>query len=221
MLARTVFHKRVTSVELWRSQSSHIGSVREYHGDPGPRTSLHRKTARKQLRQAVDGGSGSIQGLDQLEKLFQLDSRVEGSNRVYSKHLPVGPGPSRSNDGVNDASRPPRQASQAKDVPSRSMISARQQNRLPRYSDGGSSSGLSVANNQYKTAIRIQKWIREHPSPIRDNEIENLILMITSAEKSQANVVAWNLLFGLLGREGKLNRMWKAFNEVISPFTMM
>lgn len=37
---------------------------------------------------------------------------------------------------------------------------------------------------------------------------------VTNKNKEKVNVVVWNQVLGIMGREGKLDRMWRSFNEV-------
>ncbi len=76
------------------------------------------------------------------------------------------------------------------------------------------SNRLELADSPYVTAMRIRNWIDSRPRPFQDKDVESLYTMVISGNRSQIDVVAWNMLFILLGRQGKLDRMWRAFNEV-------
>ncbi|KAL1410656.1 hypothetical protein Q8F55_004675 [Vanrija albida] len=64
----------------------------------------------------------------------------------------------------------------------------------------------------YKTSLKIKKWIDRHPSPLSPPQVDEVVKMVSDAPVATVNAAVWNLVFALLGRERKYDRMWKAFN---------
>ncbi len=44
--------------------------------------------------------------------------------------------------------------------------------------------------------------------------MDEAVGIVLGAEKGAVNAVVWNMLLGLIGREGSLERMWKLYNDV-------
>ena len=65
----------------------------------------------------------------------------------------------------------------------------------------------------YETSARVTEWIAKHKRPT-DGEIESLINLLTTAGRQRVNAVVWNQVLAFLGRQGKMERMWKAYQDV-------
>jgi pentatricopeptide repeat protein len=47
-------------------------------------------------------------------------------------------------------------------------------------------------------------------------DIDRAIQLVTEAPRSTVSTPVWNMLLGMIGREGRLELMWKTFNDVSS-----
>lgn len=56
--------------------------------------------------------------------------------------------------------------------------------------------------------------MRTKSRPLRSQDLDELMQFVTNKNKEKVNVVVWNQVLGIMGREGKLDRMWRSFNEV-------
>jgi pentatricopeptide repeat protein len=160
--------------------------IREYHGDPGPSSSLHLKSRKKQLRETVSGDrkGGSLKDLAALDDLMNADSRR----------------PFRARDETRSNMREPSFRPQS--------TYGQSNTQLPR------TWAPAAPTDPYATAFNLQRWIKFHPSPMSEHDVDKAYEMVVDARQEAVNAPVWNILLALLGREGKLDRMWKAFNEV-------
>jgi pentatricopeptide repeat protein len=45
-------------------------------------------------------------------------------------------------------------------------------------------------------------------------DIDRAIKLVTDSPKTALSTPVWNMLLGMIGREGRLELMWKTFNDV-------
>jgi pentatricopeptide repeat protein len=45
-------------------------------------------------------------------------------------------------------------------------------------------------------------------------QVEEVLRIVMEVPRDAVNAPVWNMVFAMLGREKKLDRMWKAFNDV-------
>lgn len=68
--------------------------------------------------------------------------------------------------------------------------------------------------HSYMLSKTIHKWIANHKSPLTERQIDEVEAIVTNALNESVNAAVYNLLFSVLGSEGKFQRMWKAYNTV-------
>lgn len=66
----------------------------------------------------------------------------------------------------------------------------------------------------YKFSKKVQQWIDRHRSPLTPPQVEEVMKLVNDAPLDSVNAAVYNLVFALLGREGKFQRMWKLFNAM-------
>jgi hypothetical protein len=66
----------------------------------------------------------------------------------------------------------------------------------------------------FETSKRVAEWIAKHPSPIKPWDIDELLRMVMDAPRYRMNTVVWNQVLSLLGKEHKLEVMFRALNHV-------
>jgi hypothetical protein len=74
--------------------------------------------------------------------------------------------------------------------------------------------GLMEPQSPYTSSEYVKTWISRHDAPLSDKQIEELVKLVEDLHPKSVNAAVWNLVLGLLGREKKYQRMWKAFNQV-------
>lgn len=90
--------------------------------------------------------------------------------------------------------------------------------RSPQFGLG--SHGNRKDGDPFATSRLLREHIQASPSPMSNTQIEAAERIIATAPKSAVNVVVWNQLLALLGREGRFEKMWKSFNDVSHLFSI-
>ncbi len=179
---------------------------REYPGDPGPST---RKTEELRVRSSIRSGrqGTTLNDRDILDGFLDASSPEPFRQRPYGAERPkLLPGrahrdaPSRQTFGQS-RTRP--QVRPRFDPTSKNFYNPRP---LP--------PSTVLEPNPYDTSRQLREWIRAHPSPINHSSMDEAVGIVLGAEKGAVNAVVWNMLLGLIGREGSLERMWKLYNDV-------
>ena len=82
-------------------------------------------------------------------------------------------------------------------------------NQIPNYERPTGHMG-----DPFETSKRVAEWIAKHPSPIKPWDIDELLRMVMDAPRYRMNTVVWNQVISLLGKEHKLEVMFRALNHV-------
>ena len=187
------------------------------------------KSAKRRIRDNVLSGTGSealwdVNDIDRLPLQYQTQrSRCPGPSFQDVKLWPTKPAvpwkgkeKERADEGDSDsvASRPSWPLRSQVKSPARAHLSPRPRS-VTRGSVGFGSSGASVRGDPaYQLSERLGKHIGRCKSPMRNEDVQKAISMVYEAPESHATGPVWGRLFALLGREGRLDRMWTAFNDV-------
>jgi hypothetical protein len=73
-----------------------------------------------------------------------------------------------------------------------------------------------TAPDAYGTSLRLRKAIQPRSGAMTSADIDRAIQLVTEAPRSTVSTPVWNMLLGMIGREGRLELMWKTFNDVSS-----
>ena len=84
-------------------------------------------------------------------------------------------------------------------------------NQLPR-----SARPTGHQSDAFETSKRITEWIKDHPSPIKPWEVDELLRLVMDAPRYRMNTVCWNQVISLLGKEHKHETMFRSLNHVRS-----
>ena len=173
-----------TTGRVWASASQ---AEFGQNGDPGPNATKFRKSQRKALR---EGKTQVVGGLDALNDL--LDPR---------------PASSKENDRPRTFTRERgRDSTGVKEREGRTSV-----RRGPRNFEY---KGKSVSPpDAYGTSMRLSKITRSK-SGMTPADLDKAIKMVMDSPKSEVSTPVWNMLLGTIGREGRLELMWKTFNDV-------
>jgi hypothetical protein len=64
----------------------------------------------------------------------------------------------------------------------------------------------------------LKKITNTRNGPMSLADLDKAIKLVMEAPRSTVSTPVWNMLLGTIGREGRLELMWKTFNDVgISP----
>lgn len=157
------------------------------NGDPGPNAAKFRKSQRKAL---LEGKTQAVGGLDALNDL--LDPQPAGR---------------KENDRPRTFTRArDRDSGRGKEREGRTLV-----RRGPRSFEY---KGKSVSPpDAYGTSMRLSKITRSK-SGMTPADLDKAIKMVMDSPKSEVSTPVWNMLLGTIGREGRLELMWKTFNDV-------
>lgn len=170
-------------------------------GDPGPSTLSHSRKARSKFFEAVRSGRDKpIGDAESLHKLF--DSTRVASPRLerrFDRNGPMEPGrPAEPQQRWGMRERGSRRGSDTKPV---------------RYYK---SEPVELSLDPYSTSRRLRRYMEAHPSPMSSEQLETATAIVVNAPKNAASAPTWNMLFGLLAREGRMNQAWTLYNKVSS-----
>lgn len=76
---------------------------------------------------------------------------------------------------------------------------------------------LPAPTDPYGTSLRLKKIIQPRSGEMTSADVEKAIKLVMEAPRSAVSVPVWNMLLGMIGREGRLELMWKTFNDVREP----
>jgi len=68
------------------------------------------------------------------------------------------------------------------------------------------------------TSRELKAWIAKNKAPIgksmKSVQIEEAIGLLLATPREGVNAAVYNQLLALIGREGRMERMWRLFNDV-------
>lgn len=70
------------------------------------------------------------------------------------------------------------------------------------------------APDAYGTSLKLRKITRPKTGPMTAADLDNAIKLVMESPKSTVSTPVWNMLLGTIGRQGRLELMWKTFNDV-------
>ncbi|KAL7418912.1 hypothetical protein Q5752_006596 [Cryptotrichosporon argae] len=93
-----------------------------------------------------------------------------------------------------------------------------------RRAGAGAAGGPSQPRTPRELSFAIHKWIdRRAGRTLTTPETDELLALVEGAPRLSVNAPVWNLVLGILGKEGRMSTMWKAFNNMkkrgIAPTT--
>lgn len=196
---------------------SAVGSIRELtstsrvwayaetsRGDPGPNAAKFRKSQKKALRS--EKSTKVVGGLDTLNGLLDPASRPLSRERSRQYDTPRDDHPGRSSRFSNSRD-------------DRSGRSQRFENpRDSRFGNGPR--GFEAPNRNasppdaYGTSLKLRKITKPRIGVMSPADLDKAIKLVMDAPKSTVSTPVWNMLLGTIGREGRLELMWKTFNDV-------
>ena len=94
---------------------------------------------------------------------------------------------------------------------SRFPASPRSPSRSPLGRHGKTSAVVEA--DAYDTSHRLKAWLRTRPE-LKTGQFDELMTFVSETPKNKVNAVVWNQVLGVLGQHGKMDRMWKAYNDV-------
>lgn len=189
-------------------------------GDPGPNAAKFRKSQKKALRSEksikVVGGLDVLNGfLDNAPPQFKERTRQYDTPR--DEHSGRG---SRGNASDDRAVRASRFGNPREDRSGRNTRFDDSRNersgRSPRFEQLSRSPSPPDA---YGTSLKLRKITKSKPAPMSTAELDKAIKLVTEAPRSTVSTPVWNMLLGTIGREGRLELMWKTFNDVSFLYT--
>ena len=71
-----------------------------------------------------------------------------------------------------------------------------------------------VSTDPYGTSLRLKKIIQPRSGTMTTVDVEKAIKLVMETPRNAVSVPVWNMLLGMIGREGRLELMWKTFNDV-------
>lgn len=66
----------------------------------------------------------------------------------------------------------------------------------------------------FRTSIKLREITKSRPAPMSTADLDKAIKLVMDAPRSTVSTPVWNMLLGTIGREGRLELMWKTFNDV-------
>lgn len=187
--------------------------VREYHGDPGPTTSRQRVQGRPTQSQGTPGAFGrqmprQTYGAASIDPSSRSAPSRPGSYGGPQSLRPRSPSADRGGPRAAPLRSRPGESANRPSYPQRSSDPNNDRNyRNPHQLAVG-------ATDAFETSSRLKTWMRTKSRPLRSQDLDELMQFVTNKNKEKVNVVVWNQVLGIMGREGKLDRMWRSFNEV-------
>jgi hypothetical protein len=62
--------------------------------------------------------------------------------------------------------------------------------------------------------LKLRKITKPRIGVMSPADLDKAIKLVMDAPKSTVSTPVWNMLLGTIGREGRLELMWKTFNDV-------
>lgn len=208
-------------------QATTAYQYREYRGDPGPSTAAGRNDYRANAARNVANAdrrvsakqdrvkSGAGFGLDRRSNVPSNPSYPRRASNTRDGGRPSPPTPYRSGPSAGPSRPGPRGAGfgMQQNRPSGKYASSARPapfyNQIPNYERPTGHMG-----DPFETSKRVAEWIAKHPSPIKPWDIDELLRMVMDAPRYRMNTVVWNQVISLLGKEHKLEVMFRALNHV-------
>lgn len=81
-----------------------------------------------------------------------------------------------------------------------------------RFNNGRSP--IPAPTDPFGTSLRLKRIIQPRSGPMTSADVEKAIKMVMETPRDAVSVPVWNMLLGMIGREGRLELMWKTFNDV-------
>jgi len=70
------------------------------------------------------------------------------------------------------------------------------------------------APDAYGTSLKLRKITQPRIGTMTSADLDKAIKLVVESPKSSVSTPVWNMLLGKIGREGRLELMWKTFNDV-------
>jgi hypothetical protein len=70
------------------------------------------------------------------------------------------------------------------------------------------------STDPYGTSLRLKKIIQPRSGTMTSADVEKAIKLVMETSRNAVSVPVWNMLLGMIGRECRLELMWKTFNDV-------
>jgi hypothetical protein len=86
--------------------------------------------------------------------------------------------------------------------------------RGPRRHEHPTRSTSTSVPDAYGTSIKLRKITKPRTGVMSPADLDKAINMVMDAPKSTVSTPVWNMLLGTIGRAGRLELMWKTFNDV-------
>ena len=197
---------------------AYAGYAETSRGDPGPNAAKFRKSQKKALRS--EKSIKVVGGLDALNGLLDPASRPPPRERSIQYGAPRDDRPERITRFSNPRDdRPGRSSRFENPRDDRSGRSQRFDNpREDRFGRGPrrfEPPGRTASPpDAYGTSIKLRKITKPRIGVMSPADLDKAIKLVMDAPKSTVSTPVWNMLLGTIGREGRLELMWKTFNDV-------
>ena len=202
-----------SSSRVW----AYAGYAETSRGDPGPNAAKFRKSQKKALRSEksikVVGGLDALNGLlnpappPPRESVRQYDTPRDdrsGGRSQFDNLRDDRPGQSSRFDNPRE-DRSGR--SQRFDSPRDDRFG-----RGPRQFEPPTRTASPP--DAYGTSLKLRKITKPRIGVMSPADLDKAIKLVMDAPKSTVSTPVWNMLLGTIGREGRLELMWKTFNDV-------
>ncbi|ORX36042.1 hypothetical protein BD324DRAFT_629937 [Kockovaella imperatae] len=181
--------------------------TRSYNGDPGPSTLAR---WRQESQRTFGSTPGHLLGQQQRPRTVDRQP-VAGDGGARQR--PFNP---RLNHASQSRDGPPRRM-----APFRHSIATRRPpsaNRIPGYTGPLTKRNEPGLRHEdapsFILSQQIKELIRRNPFPMKPKVISQAVMLVRQAPMHYHNNVVWNQIIHLLGRERKLEGMWKTFNDM-------
>jgi hypothetical protein len=75
-----------------------------------------------------------------------------------------------------------------------------------------------LPEDPYATSVRLKKVLQpKNPGYPSAPDIDKAIKLVYETPRDGMSIPVWNLLLGAIGKMGRLELMWKTFNDVSGP----
>jgi hypothetical protein len=197
---------------------AYAGYAETSRGDPGPNAAKFRKSQKKALRS--EKSIKVVGGLDALNGLLDPASRPPPTERVRQSDAlrdDRSGGRSRFDNPRDDRpGRGPRFDNPREDRSGRG--SQFNNSRDDRFSRGARRfeppTRTASPPDAYGTSLKLRKITKPRIGVMSPADLDKAIKLVMDAPKSTVSTPVWNMLLGTIGREGRLELMWKTFNDV-------
>ena len=187
-------------------------------GDPGPNAAKFRKSQKKALRS--EKSTKVVGGLDTLNGLLDPASRPLPRERIRQFDTARDEQSGRSsrfdNPREDRSGKGSRFSNPRDDRPDRSQrFENPRDGRFGRGSRGFEPPNRNTSPpDAYGTSLKLRKITKPRIGVMSPADLDKAIKLVMDAPKSTVSTPVWNMLLGTIGREGRLELMWKTFNDV-------